>query len=88
MNNEQIANFVYWIMETYDHRGAKEFEGKDRITFIRTLIPVFMAKYPDCILTGWTNAVIPNFTLNGDMANQFNEMQEEDYWDGDDSYSM
>ena len=26
------------------------------------------------------------FKLNGDIANDFNDMQEEDFWDGDDSW--
>lgn len=27
-----------------------------------------------------------SFKLNGDIANDFNDMQEADYWDGDDSW--
>lgn len=27
-----------------------------------------------------------HFELNGDIANDFNDMQEADYWDGDDSW--
>jgi len=27
-----------------------------------------------------------DFKLNGDIANDFNDMQEEDFWDGDDSW--
>ena len=27
-----------------------------------------------------------DFKLNGDIANDFNDMQEADYWDGDDSW--
>lgn len=30
--------------------------------------------------------VSKDFTLNGDIANDFNDMQEADFWDGDDSW--
>ena len=55
---EQVANFVYWMSEHSDLRIPKhiqELPGKVRIAYIEhTLLPEFLRKYPDGILTGWS----------------------------------
>lgn len=54
LNFEQIANFEYWISETTNHRGADSYNGKKRVEYIQNvLLPEFLSKYPDGILTGW-----------------------------------
>lgn len=54
---EQIANFAYWMSEYSNFRipdHIKELPGKVRIAYIQhTLLPEFLEKYPEGILTGW-----------------------------------
>jgi hypothetical protein len=56
MTVEQVANFTYWVTEHRTHRNSDKYRGKDRVRFIQqVLIPEFFSKYPNGILTGWTN---------------------------------
>jgi hypothetical protein len=54
---EQVANFAYWMSEHSDLRIPKhiqELPGKVRIAYIEhELLPEFLRKYPNGILTGW-----------------------------------
>lgn len=54
---EQVANFVYWMSEYSNLRmpnDIKESPGKVRLAYIEhKLLPEFLSKYPDGILTGW-----------------------------------
>ena len=54
---EQIANFGYWMTE---HNGSripkhiKELPGRVQVAYIEyVLLPEFLSKYTDGILTGW-----------------------------------
>jgi hypothetical protein len=54
---EQVANFVYWMQEHSDLRipqHIQECKAKVRIAYIeKHLVPEFLSKYPEGILTGW-----------------------------------
>jgi hypothetical protein len=55
----QVANFTQWLLESNTTR-MPEFilnsHGKVRIAYIETvLLPRFLSKYPNGILTGWVN---------------------------------
>ena len=54
---EQVANFAYWMAEYSDFRipeDIRELPGKVRIAYIKhKLLPEFLIKYPNGILTGW-----------------------------------
>ena len=56
---EQVANFVYWMSEHTNLRmpdTIKKSPGKVRIAYIEhALLPEFLRKYPNGILTGWAN---------------------------------
>jgi hypothetical protein len=56
---EQIANFAYWMSEYSNFRipdHVKELPGKVRIAYIQhVLLAEFLKKYPQGILTGWSN---------------------------------
>jgi hypothetical protein len=56
MNTLQIANFVYWINETHNLRGLKDFDGtpREKLIYISKLQTEFLGKYPDGYLTGWS----------------------------------
>ena len=81
MTEEQVANFAYWILETHDHRGSKDYSGRTKVAYIKkTLIPEFLGKYPTGILRGWTDEnVKPN-----NIEKQFIEAQILEMEDGDD----
>jgi len=60
LNSTQVANFCYWLNEKNNNRGLLDndgkdlFRGKERINHIENvLLPEFLKKYPDGILTGW-----------------------------------
>jgi hypothetical protein len=54
LTSEQVANFAYWLTEQTDLRKIKEYNGKVRIAYIEhDLLPKFLRKYPNGILTGW-----------------------------------
>ena len=60
LNSTQVANFCYWLTEKNNNRGLLDndgknlFNGKERIDHIENvLLPEFLNKYPDGILTGW-----------------------------------
>jgi hypothetical protein len=54
---EQVANFAYWLSEHNDFRiptHIKESHHKVRLAYIEyELLPEFLTKYPNGILTGW-----------------------------------
>jgi hypothetical protein len=54
---EQVANFAYWMSEYNNFRipdHIKELPSKVRLAYIEhVLLPEFLRKYPDGILTGW-----------------------------------
>jgi hypothetical protein len=55
MNQHQIANFVYWLMEYRDMRGLSDIhDPKEKLEAIKKLQMQFLEKYPNGILTGWT----------------------------------
>jgi hypothetical protein len=55
---EQVANFTYWMSEYNDFRipeHIKVLSPKVKLAFIEhQLLPEFLKKYPDGILTGWS----------------------------------
>ena len=59
---QQVANFAYWMSEYSNFRipdHIKELPGKVRIAYIEhELLPEFLGKYPEGILTGWNDAYI------------------------------
>jgi hypothetical protein len=55
---EQVANFAYWMSEYSNFRipdHIKDSHSKVRLAYIEhVLLPEFLSKYPNGILTGWT----------------------------------
>jgi len=56
LNPTQIANFLYWVKEHRDHRKMdNQPNPKMQLAYAENvLLPEFLSKYPDGILTGWS----------------------------------
>jgi len=80
LNSTQVANFCYWLTEKNNNRGLLDnngknlFNGKERIKHIdNVLLPEFLKKYPDGILTGW------NVTLKDSLLEKIHSITLKDW---------
>jgi len=56
LNPTQISNFLYWVKEHHNHRNMDDQPNPMmQLAYAEhVLLPEFLKKYPDGILTGWS----------------------------------